>query len=63
MGWDDYKSYDQIVSWLKSLDRSYDWLHLKELGVTHENRSILGLEMIKNANKSSPAIFIDAGGE
>ncbi|VDN54228.1 unnamed protein product [Dracunculus medinensis] len=40
-----YGSYSQMVNWMKTLAKRYSFVQLISIGKTHENRSIIGLEV------------------
>ncbi|VDN23035.1 unnamed protein product [Gongylonema pulchrum] len=58
----EYHSYDDIVRWLKSLERRYsDIVKVTSIGVTPEKRTIYGVRLGRQHANSTRVVWIDAG--
>ncbi|KAL3998933.1 Zinc carboxypeptidase family protein [Acanthocheilonema viteae] len=58
----DYHSYDDIIRWLKDLERRYHKIvTVINIGTSAEKRIIYGVKLGTKNNKSKPVVWIDGG--
>ena len=61
MSWNEYHSYDEISSYLKDLNSTYDFVNVSSIGKSYEGRDIYVIEISAAEPGTHNNIFVEGG--